>query len=181
MVEKYRSTRKAVAAIRSGMRGMATTARRVDSSRRAVRQPSEWNGIRSRILSTPGVIGVDVSSLGGDGAVISLMYVGDLRRCRIPSRQWACSFQGRGHLGDPAACARMNLPNLITIAPHPSRAGDRLADDFRCLSRWPSSPSWWRASAMASMASSRAVSTSARSLAPISIRWPTRRCWYRSM
>ncbi len=40
--------------------------------------PSEWNAIRSRILSAPGVIGVDVSTLAGDGAVIRLMYVGDL-------------------------------------------------------------------------------------------------------
>jgi hypothetical protein len=40
--------------------------------------PSEWNGIRSRILSTPGVIGVDVSTLAGNGAVVRLMYVGDL-------------------------------------------------------------------------------------------------------
>ena len=41
--------------------------------------PSEWNGIRSRILSSPGVIGVDVSTLAADGAVIRLMYVGDLQ------------------------------------------------------------------------------------------------------
>jgi hypothetical protein len=41
--------------------------------------PSEWNAIRSRILSSPGIIGVDVSTLGGDGAVIRLMYVGDLQ------------------------------------------------------------------------------------------------------
>jgi hypothetical protein len=41
--------------------------------------PSEWNAIRSRIISSPGVIGVDVSTLGGDGAVIRLMYVGDLQ------------------------------------------------------------------------------------------------------
>ena len=41
--------------------------------------PSEWNGIRSRILSAPGVIGVDVSTLSGNGAVIRLMYVGDLQ------------------------------------------------------------------------------------------------------
>ena len=40
--------------------------------------PSEWNAIRSRILSAPGIIGVDVSTLAGDGAVIRLMYVGDL-------------------------------------------------------------------------------------------------------
>ena len=40
--------------------------------------PSEWNGIRARILQTPGVIGVDVSTLAGNGAVVRLMYVGDL-------------------------------------------------------------------------------------------------------
>lgn len=40
--------------------------------------PSEWNGIRSRILATPGVIGVDVSTLAGNGAVVRLMYVGNL-------------------------------------------------------------------------------------------------------
>ena len=37
--------------------------------------PTEWNGIRSRILATPNVKGVDVSSLSGDGAVIRLTYV----------------------------------------------------------------------------------------------------------
>jgi hypothetical protein len=41
--------------------------------------PSEWNAIRSRILSSPGIIGVDVSTLGSNGAVIRLMYVGDLQ------------------------------------------------------------------------------------------------------
>jgi hypothetical protein len=40
--------------------------------------PSQWNGIRARILSIPGVVGVDVSTLGGDGAVIRLMYTGTL-------------------------------------------------------------------------------------------------------
>lgn len=41
--------------------------------------PSEWNAVRSRILSAPGIIGVDVSTLAADGAVIRLMYVGDLQ------------------------------------------------------------------------------------------------------
>ncbi len=40
--------------------------------------PTEWNGLRARILSTPGVIGVDVSTLAADGAVIRLMFVGEL-------------------------------------------------------------------------------------------------------
>lgn len=36
--------------------------------------PSEWNRIRSRILATPNVVGVDVSALSGDGAVVKLLY-----------------------------------------------------------------------------------------------------------
>ncbi|MFN4143446.1 DUF2066 domain-containing protein [Aestuariivirga sp.] len=36
--------------------------------------PREWNAIRSRILTTPNVIGVDLSSLSADGAVIRLMF-----------------------------------------------------------------------------------------------------------
>jgi hypothetical protein len=36
--------------------------------------PSQWNGIRSRILATPNVVGVDVSTLDGTGAVIRLMF-----------------------------------------------------------------------------------------------------------
>ncbi len=40
--------------------------------------PTEWNGIRSRILSTPNVTGVDVSTLSADGAVIKLKYTDNL-------------------------------------------------------------------------------------------------------
>ena len=40
--------------------------------------PSEWNRLRSRILSAPGVVGLDVSSLGGDGAVIRLTISGEV-------------------------------------------------------------------------------------------------------
>jgi hypothetical protein len=40
--------------------------------------PSEWNGLRSRILATPGILGLDVSTLGGDGAVVNLSYAGTL-------------------------------------------------------------------------------------------------------
>lgn len=38
--------------------------------------PTEWNRIRSRVLSAPNVIGVDISTLAGDGAVIQLMFNG---------------------------------------------------------------------------------------------------------
>lgn len=36
--------------------------------------PREWNAIRSRILSTPNVRGVDLSSLGAEGAVIRIEF-----------------------------------------------------------------------------------------------------------
>lgn len=36
--------------------------------------PREWNAIRSRILSTPNVKAVDLSSLSADGAVIKLVF-----------------------------------------------------------------------------------------------------------
>ncbi len=36
--------------------------------------PREWNAIRSRILNAPNVIGVDLSTLSADGAVIRLMF-----------------------------------------------------------------------------------------------------------
>jgi len=40
--------------------------------------PTEWNGIRSRILSTPNVTSLDVSTLSADGAVIRLKYTDNL-------------------------------------------------------------------------------------------------------
>jgi hypothetical protein len=36
--------------------------------------PREWNAIRSRILTTPNVVGVDLSTLSTDGAVIQLVF-----------------------------------------------------------------------------------------------------------
>ncbi|MBG1231231.1 DUF2066 domain-containing protein [Aestuariivirga litoralis] len=38
--------------------------------------PSQWNGLRSRILSTPGVVGLDVTSLEAGGASAKLFYNG---------------------------------------------------------------------------------------------------------
>lgn len=40
--------------------------------------PSEWNGLRARILSAPGVVGIDVTSLDGKGAAANLRYSGAL-------------------------------------------------------------------------------------------------------
>lgn len=38
--------------------------------------PSQWNGLRSRVLSTPGVVGLDVTSLEAGGASAQLSYNG---------------------------------------------------------------------------------------------------------
>ncbi|MGQ0485037.1 MAG: DUF2066 domain-containing protein [Hyphomicrobiales bacterium] len=48
--------------------------------------PSQWNGIRSRILATPNVIGVDVSTLDGSGAVIRLMFTESIGALRANMR-----------------------------------------------------------------------------------------------
>lgn len=41
--------------------------------------PTAWNGLRARILSTPGVMGVDVTSLDAQGASAKLIYSGNLQ------------------------------------------------------------------------------------------------------
>jgi Uncharacterized protein conserved in bacteria (DUF2066) len=71
MVEKYKSDRA---------KARQADANRPQSIPVAVpfAGPTEWNGLRARILSTPGVVGVDVSSLAADGAVIRLVFVGDI-------------------------------------------------------------------------------------------------------
>ena len=74
MVDKYKSDTSRVRQVASEAMASHSIPVAVPFS-----SPSEWNAIRSRILSSPGIIGVDVSTLGGDGAVIRLMYVGDLQ------------------------------------------------------------------------------------------------------
>jgi len=51
--------------------------------------PSQWNGLRSRILSTPGVVGLDVTSLEAGGASAQLSYNGAME-------DLATSFQAVG-------------------------------------------------------------------------------------
>lgn len=58
--------------------------------------PTEWNGIRSRILSTPNVIGVDVSTLSTDGAVIRLMYTTSLPNLQANMRRTGLSLSQIG-------------------------------------------------------------------------------------
>jgi hypothetical protein len=73
MLEKFKS---GVAKVADQKRQSEVSARKTLSVRVPFSGPSEWNGLRSRILSTPGVTGLDVSSLGADGAVVALSFVG---------------------------------------------------------------------------------------------------------
>ncbi len=79
MIEKYKSDQNKLAAQAQAAKDeQAANASHSIPVSVPFTSPSEWNGIRSRILSTPGVIGVDVSTLAGNGAVVRLMYVGNL-------------------------------------------------------------------------------------------------------
>ena len=73
MVEKFKS---GAAKVAEQKRAAEVNAKKVLRVQVPFSGPSEWNGLRSRILSTPGVTGLDVSSLGVDGASVSLTYVG---------------------------------------------------------------------------------------------------------
>lgn len=77
MVEKFKSGQSKVAAQAGEQKRQSdANARKTISVRVPFAGPSEWNGLRSRILATPGVTGLDVSSLAADGAVVSLSFVG---------------------------------------------------------------------------------------------------------
>ena len=61
--------------------------------------PREWNAIRSRILTTPYVIGVDLSTLSAEGAVIKLMFnhsvedlQGNLQRAGLTLSQFGATW-----------------------------------------------------------------------------------------
>ncbi|MEO7567853.1 MAG: DUF2066 domain-containing protein [Aestuariivirga sp.] len=72
MEEKFRSDQAKIAA-KSASSGFQAVAVNIPFG-----GPSEWNGLRARILSAPGVVGIDVTSLGGQGAAANLRYSGPL-------------------------------------------------------------------------------------------------------
>lgn len=76
MIEKYRKI-AARAAAEAAANQQAAAPQSIGAAV-SFSSPTEWNGIRSRILATPGVRGVDVSSLVGDGAVIRLTFTDSL-------------------------------------------------------------------------------------------------------
>jgi hypothetical protein len=80
MIEKHKSDQGKIAAQAAEAKAAADrTSRHGLSVSVPFGGPSEWNGIRSRIMSTPGVLGLDVSSLSGGGAEVNLSYMGSLQ------------------------------------------------------------------------------------------------------
>jgi hypothetical protein len=78
MLEKWRSVQIKMAA-EARARAEAQQQANSASSSMAVAVPfagiHQWNGIRARLLATPGVIGVDVSTIADNGAVIQLAFL----------------------------------------------------------------------------------------------------------
>ncbi len=84
MMDKFKSDVAKVAAAKAQSAGPQSLSVAIPFS-----GPSEWNGLRARILSTPGVLGVDVTSLDGEGAAAQLKYAGAVEEI-------ANSFQATG-------------------------------------------------------------------------------------
>lgn len=78
MLEKWRGVQIKMAA-EARARAEAEQQTRRASSSLPVAVPfsgiHQWNGIRARLLATPGVIGVDVSTIAENGAVIQLAFL----------------------------------------------------------------------------------------------------------
>ena len=71
LMNKYKDSAAKAAADAAGSSGSASQSIAVAVP---FTSPTQWNGIRSRILSTPNVKAVDVSTLSSDGAVIKLVF-----------------------------------------------------------------------------------------------------------
>jgi Uncharacterized protein conserved in bacteria (DUF2066) len=74
MIEKFRSDQAKVAAKPINPNAPQSVAVAIPFT-----SPTAWNGLRARILSTPGVLGVDVTSLDAGGASAKLIYSGNLQ------------------------------------------------------------------------------------------------------
>ncbi len=94
MLDKWRSVRlKLVAEERARAEAERQAAAAWTSQSLPVAVPFsgiyQWNGIRARLLGVPGVIGVDISTIADNGAVIRLAYVDSLQNLQD-------SLNGRG-------------------------------------------------------------------------------------
>lgn len=71
ITDKFRSDQARLAAAKAAAAGPQQLAVNVPFG-----GPSEWNGLRARIIATPGVVGLDVTSLDASGASAKLVYNG---------------------------------------------------------------------------------------------------------
>jgi hypothetical protein len=77
MVDKFKSGQtKVTEQSEEQKKQVEANRKKTINARVAFSGPSQWNGLRSRILSTPGVTSLDVGSLGADGAVVALTFTG---------------------------------------------------------------------------------------------------------
>ncbi len=74
MLDKFRSDQAKLAAKSANPNAPQSVAVAIPFT-----SPTAWNGLRARILSTPGVVGVDVTSLDGQGASARLIYSGNIQ------------------------------------------------------------------------------------------------------
>jgi hypothetical protein len=79
MLDKWRSVRiKMAAEVRARAEAQRAAQAAAASQSIPVTVPfgdaGQWNGIRQRVLATPGIIGVDVTTFASNGAVIRLMF-----------------------------------------------------------------------------------------------------------
>lgn len=93
MLEKYKSNQSKVAAAKAAAEA---NKRHGISVSVAFGGPSEWNGIRSRIMATPGVVGLQVASLAANGAVVNLAYMGSLEEMQSSLQASGLSLQRQG-------------------------------------------------------------------------------------
>lgn len=94
MIEKWRATKtRAIAEAKTREAASQEAARAAAMQSVSVAVPfsgnGEWNSIRKRLISTPGVMRVDISTIAGNGAVIQLGYANGLQSLQS-------SLQGSG-------------------------------------------------------------------------------------
>ncbi len=71
MLDKFKSDQAKVAAVKAASAGPQSVSVTVPFA-----GPSQWNGLRARILATPGVVAIEVTSLDVQGASVRLVYSG---------------------------------------------------------------------------------------------------------
>lgn len=89
MTEKYKETAARKVAAANTRQSLAVSV--------PFASPTEWNAIRSRMLGTPNVVGVDVTTLSVDGAVVRLTFTHSLEDLQANMQESGLSLTEFGH------------------------------------------------------------------------------------